>query len=293
MEKLHKNKQSGNESLSTEVKAGAAILIFFAVASWLIALAGVCVFGYQVYFWLMYGYWKPLQAALLLKGIVPTSFLEWLVDETAWVGLKKIILFVFDSPLSLFLIVFAIVFYWIIKGLIEDSSSAKQAREETEKITIDTNILSKQKLLDLCRRMGFDVSVVTVTEREIDGTSFQDVVKKLYRILEIGVWGESSWGKFVWADSEAKDDLEKILEVISNKSFPVLGKRDNLSKGQRKQLLDAMVLLAHTRSKRDIFVSNDEKAFIRNGRREQLEKMFNTKIMNEDDFISFLKSYKK
>ncbi len=51
------------------------------------------------------------------------------------------------------------------------------------KITIDTNILSKQKLLNLCRRMGFDISVVTVTEREIDGTSFQDVAKKLDRVL--------------------------------------------------------------------------------------------------------------
>ncbi|MBW8038631.1 MAG: hypothetical protein FVQ85_01380 [Planctomycetes bacterium] len=153
------------------------------------------------------------------------------------------------------------------------------------KITIDTNILSKQKLLDLCKRMGFCVFVVTVTEREIDGTSFQDIVKKLDRILEIGVWGESSWGKFVWADDSEAKDLEKILGVISNKSFPVPGKRDNLSKGQRKQLRDAMVLLAHTRNKRDIFVSNDETAFIRYGRREQLEKMFKIKIMNENDFI--------
>lgn len=153
------------------------------------------------------------------------------------------------------------------------------------KITIDTNILSKQKLLDLCRRMGFDVFVVTVTEREIGGTSFQDVAKKLDRLLEIGVWDESSWGKFVWADDSDAKDLEKILEVISNKSFPVLGKRDNLSKGQCKQLRDAMILLAHTKNKRDIFVSNDEKAFIRDGRRERLEKMFKIKIMNENDFI--------
>lgn len=133
MEDSCKNKQSDDESLSTEVKVCAAILLFFAVVSWLIALAGVCVFGYQVYFWLMYGYWKPLQAAVLFKKILPASFLGWVVDETAWVGLKKIILFVFRCPLGLFFILFAIVFYWIIKGMIEDSLSADQARQETTK----------------------------------------------------------------------------------------------------------------------------------------------------------------
>ncbi len=79
--------------------------------------------------------------------------------------------------------------------------------------------------------------------------------------------------------------MEKILDVISNKSFPVPAKRDNLSKGQRRQLRDAMILLAHIRNKRDIFVSNDDKAFIRDGRRERLEKMFKIQIMNENDFI--------
>ena len=46
-----------------------------------------------------------------------------------------------------------------------------------------------------------------------------------------------------------------------------------------------MILLAHIRNKRDIFVSNDDKAFIRDGRRERLEKMFKIQIMNENDFI--------
>jgi uncharacterized protein (DUF1330 family) len=49
-----------------------------------------------------------------------------------------------------------------------------------------------------------------------------------------------------------------------------------------------MILEAHVREGRDIFVSNDHRAFIRDGRREQPEARFKTKIMVLVEFESLI-----
>jgi hypothetical protein len=78
------------------------------------------------------------------------------------------------------------------------------------------------------------------------------------------VWGEPPWGEFLWAgaNEEKMSDLEAILKIISNGSFPKSGKRELLTDGQRNQLRDAIIFEAHVREKREIFVTTDRKAFL-------------------------------
>jgi hypothetical protein len=48
-----------------------------------------------------------------------------------------------------------------------------------------------------------------------------------------------------------------------------------------------MIFQAHVREQRDIFVTKDTHAFIRDGRREKLEQQFNTRVMTPEEFLSF------
>ena len=105
-------------------------------------------------------------------------------------------------------------------------------------------------------------------------------------ITESVVWGESRWGGAVWGSSESSDRLEAILRIISNGSFPRKGGRADLSRVQRRQLRDAMILEAHVRSGRDIFITNDETGFVNHGRREILETQCGTRIMTAKEFGS-------
>lgn len=77
--------------------------------------------------------------------------------------------------------------------------------------------------------------------------------------------------------------LEAILGIVSNGSFPPPGGRENLSNGQRRQLRDAMILEAHARESRDIFVTEDRKGFIANGKRGRLENLCRTRICTLDE----------
>jgi hypothetical protein len=77
--------------------------------------------------------------------------------------------------------------------------------------------------------------------------------------------------------------LEKLPHVLSNGSFPPV--RANLSAGERRQLRDALILEAHIREGRTIFVTNDERAFIRDGPRVKLEALFPVRIMTREEFF--------
>jgi hypothetical protein len=69
------------------------------------------------------------------------------------------------------------------------------------------------------------------------------------------------------------------------------GQRDDPSTGERRQLRDAMILQAHARDGRDILVSDDVKAFGREGddRRRKLEALCGTRIMTVDEFCGYAK----
>ncbi|MHB0868239.1 MAG: hypothetical protein ACYC5J_02155 [Chloroflexota bacterium] len=177
------------------------------------------------------------------------------------------------------------------------------------RVTLDTNILAPTELHSIeeaARGLAIEFAYVTVSARELEGSSISppcgpDVV------FETGAWDESRWGECVWGgpvgetfvlDESRLDEgvlgaddtlFESILRIISNGSFPPPGTRDNLTEGERRQLRDAMILEAHWREGRDILITNDAKAFIgKDGsRREELEGLCSTRIMNAREFQAF------
>jgi hypothetical protein len=51
-----------------------------------------------------------------------------------------------------------------------------------------------------------------------------------------------------------------------------------------------MIFEAHCRQRRHLFVSDDRRAFINHGRREQLESLGRTRILTSSEFIVFAMS---
>lgn len=157
------------------------------------------------------------------------------------------------------------------------------------KVTLDTNVLPADDLMAIAAARRIDVAVVTVSEREVRGTKFA-VLKPMTAVPEIGVWDESEWDNFVWDadETEAQPGLEDILRVLSNGSFPSVDAREALTVGQRRQLRDAMILEAHVLESRDVFVSEDRRAFIDHGRRESLERITRTRIVTKAELLALL-----
>jgi hypothetical protein len=156
-----------------------------------------------------------------------------------------------------------------------------------KRITIDTNLLPADDLVELAKVRGYEVDIVSVTERESGSSDSRLNVPELGRVLELGIVGESRVGSCVVGSGN--DNLEIILQTISNRSFQKSGSRGQLSDGQRRQLRDAMILEAHAREGRDIFVTNDRKGFIDDGRREKLQSLLKTRILTHEEFLRELR----
>ncbi len=150
------------------------------------------------------------------------------------------------------------------------------------KITLDTNVLPAEDLLAAASEFDCDFAVVSVTEREVDGTPFEVHLQPFGRVHENGVYSEARYGQAVYASEALAETLDKILDVLSSGSFP--RSPANLSHGQRRQFRDALILEAHIREGRNIFVTNDERGFIRDGRREKLEALFPVRILTRAEF---------
>ena len=129
------------------------------------------------------------------------------------------------------------------------------------------------------------VVLTSVSDRELYGSSI--VPKSQGRILETFVLDESRLDHGVLGSGEDPVILEEILSIISNGSFPPPGKREQLSSGQRRQLRDAMLLHAHSRERRDFFVTNDKRGFVRGDRRAELEELLGTRIFTATEFRAF------
>jgi len=151
-------------------------------------------------------------------------------------------------------------------------------------VTLDTNVLPIDDRLSAVRLGEFSFSIVTVTDREVGGSTELEAPSSVGRIVETAVWNESTWGNATWGSSATHGCLEGVLAIIGAGSLPPAAQRSNLTEGQRRQLRDAMIFCAHVRAARHIFVTNDVRAFIRNGRREQLERAYGTRIMTQDEF---------
>jgi hypothetical protein len=156
-------------------------------------------------------------------------------------------------------------------------------------ITLDTNTLPVEKALAGLGNLEVDVATTTVTTREIEGTTLAGGIKNLKIIRETGVWGESRWGEAVYSDKSDGVRYEELLTFLSSGSFPKPGQRDSLSAGQERIKRDAMILSAHARERREIFVSDDVKAIGQAGsdRRRQLEERFGIRAMTVAEFRAF------
>lgn len=177
------------------------------------------------------------------------------------------------------------------------------------KITLDTNQIGDAKLSQIqasIKNLNIEVATTSITDREIRGTGIKPLNNS---ILETGVWDESEWGKAVWGgnlteefvlgESElgkaklgsTKNTLEELLQIIGDGSFPKIGSRNLLSKGQRNQLRDAMILETHIREKRDILISDDKKAYIGGdeSKRKKLEQRFGVKVITSEEFIRLVR----
>lgn len=156
-----------------------------------------------------------------------------------------------------------------------------------KRITLDTNILPAEDILASAEKFDWDVAIVSVTEREIEGSDLQVHLQRIQTVAEAGVYGEARYGRSRYQSTKSDDALDDILKIISNGSFP--RSRTGLSDGHRRQLRDALIFEAHVRDHRDVFVTNDERAFVRDGRREKLEKRFGTRIMTSAEILGACK----
>lgn len=153
-------------------------------------------------------------------------------------------------------------------------------------VTLDTNILPADAVVAAVPSSDFEFAVVSVTDRELGASTNLAASSSVSRVPETGVWGESVWGVAVWGRPCEGECLEQALVIIGDGSFPSSNCRETLTDGQRRQLRDAMIFCAHIRAKRQIFVTDDTRGFVRSGRRQQLEQSFGTRIMTRDEFIS-------
>ncbi len=153
-----------------------------------------------------------------------------------------------------------------------------------KKITIDTNIITDNTVIEICDKKGYEYTCISVTNREVEGTSFEEELKHIPSTPEYAVIGESRFGCARYHGQESSGVLREILDIISNGSFPKKG--DSLSKGYRNMLRDAIILQTHITDKRDIFITNDQRGFIKNDLREKLESKFDIEILTAEEFIN-------
>ena len=151
------------------------------------------------------------------------------------------------------------------------------------KVTIDTDVLPADDLYQAAGDLDCDFAVVSVTEREMEGTRFTIHLNNIGSVPETGVYGEARFGQAVFAGEQSAQTLEQILRIISSNSFP--RSPSDLSEGQLHQLRDALILEAHIRDRRDIFITGDTRAFIRHGRREELRAAFGVRILTRSEFL--------
>jgi hypothetical protein len=164
---------------------------------------------------------------------------------------------------------------------------------KTLQVTLDTNVLDNAKvdrIKQAAHNQPVEFANVTVSDREVEGTSIKSLSQP---IIETGVWGESRWGQAVWGGETESDLFETLISIVSNRSFPRIGNRDNLTKGQRRQIRDVMILVAHTREGRDILVTDEKKAFRGDGSlKDKLEALCSTRIMNTEEFCNYCNALK-
>ena len=152
------------------------------------------------------------------------------------------------------------------------------------KVTLDTGVLPADDLIRAAEPFDCEFAIVTVTRREVEDTPFEVHLRDFVTVRETAVYGEARWGEAAWASEVSGATLDEILRIISSGGFP--RSRSNLSEGEIHQFRDALILEAHIRERRDIFVTDDRRAFVRSGKRDELSAKFGVRIMERGEFLS-------
>ncbi len=89
-------------------------------------LAGLCVFGFQVYTWFNVGHWFDMDLLWLVDWLLSTQAIDlssstlvnWFHTPQEWLGFHQSLIFVLDLiPLSLFLVVMGVfLFAFVYQG---------------------------------------------------------------------------------------------------------------------------------------------------------------------------------
>ena len=103
-------------------------------------LAGLCVFGFQVYTWFNVGHWFEMDLLWLVHWLLSTQAIDlssstlvnWFHTPQEWLGFHQSLLLVLDLvPLSLFLVVIGVfLFAFVYRG--EEERSWTIAAVESE-----------------------------------------------------------------------------------------------------------------------------------------------------------------
>jgi hypothetical protein len=87
--------------------------------------------------------------------------------------------------------------------------------------------------------------------------------------------------------------LPQILHIIGRRSRSPRGVSTPFTPVQRHHLREAASLFAHSHAQRDIFVSENTEAFVRDGRRQALTRLLQTRILTPGEFQSLLTRHKR
>jgi hypothetical protein len=167
------------------------------------------------------------------------------------------------------------------------------------KLTVDTNLINakgRRTGMNTLERWELEGKVrLCAAQRLVDETSNHESraakASTMEQISEPAVWGSatiageqlgSRWGFSRWSSASmpgpAYQDVASVL--FPGCSIP-LTKQDNN---------DVMFLMAHLFAGNDIFVTNNKKDFIRDGRQAAITERFGTKVMTDDEAVDFLRA---
>ena len=152
------------------------------------------------------------------------------------------------------------------------------------KVTLDTNTVPVEDWLAVDRAM-FHFSVVSVTAQELSGTSYSVHLTPLTQIEKHTAFGAGPYSVGPYGGTIDKDCLRRALTIITGGAYTDPDRIEGLSNGQLRQRRDAEIICVHIRERQDIFVTRDEKGFIRNGRRALLAAEYAIRIMTPEEFV--------
>ncbi len=92
------------------------------------------------------------------------------------------------------------------------------------KVTLDTNVSPPETVISSVPAGQFDFVVVSVTDRETAGTSFQVRFSGVGRVLETAVLDESTYGGAVYGSTEDADCQKQCC-----RSSPTRGSRSSVN----------------------------------------------------------------